>query len=185
MCNFSYIGTELCNGTLQEYIDGSYKGGERFEDEKEILRQVTRGLAHLHEKKIVHRDIKPTNILIFLISEDRTKPVMKLADFGISKMLKSDKDDFTNTSVTNPNGTRGWMPPEVYELDRFEFSVDIWALGCIFAYILSGGKHPFGENADERIARIRKAGSMVLIKEDLKDTYRENPFVFELLKSML
>ena len=105
----------MCTGTLQQYIDGSYKGGAKFKDEREILRQVTGGLAHLHEKKIVHRDLKPTNILISIPSENPSKPVMKLADFGISKMLKPGKDDFTNTSVTNPNGTRGWMPPEVFE----------------------------------------------------------------------
>jgi len=67
-------------------------------------RQVTKGLAHLHQLGIVHRDIKPTNILIFVPDGD-TEPQMKPADFDISKILKNDQDSFTNTSVTNPNGT--------------------------------------------------------------------------------
>lgn len=59
---------ELCRGTLEDYLNGKYQG-PRFRNLKEILCQVTRGLAHLHELKIVHRDIKPTNLLIFVPSE--------------------------------------------------------------------------------------------------------------------
>jgi len=133
----------LCSGTLDEYFNGKYQG-PRFRDEREILRQVTRGLAHLHKLKIVHRDIKPANLLIFVPTDEfNNKPLMKLADFDISKMLKANINmDFTNTSLTNPSGSRGWMAPEVYQSHRFDFKVDVWALGLIFGFTLSGGKHP-------------------------------------------
>jgi len=85
---------------------------------------VSKGLAHLHKLGIVHRDIKPTNILILEPSLEApyNKPQMKLADFDISKILKTEGEDFTNTSVTNPSGTWGWMAPEVYESKRFDFN---------------------------------------------------------------
>ena len=181
------MATELCSGTLEEYLNGKYVG-PRFLNELEILHQVVQGLAHLHRLGIVHRDIKPTNILIFIPSEgsdETNKPLVKLADFGISKILKIGKNDFTNTSVTNPNGTRGWMAPEVYESNRFDFKVDIWALGCIFGYTLSEGKnHPFGEE-NKRNSRILQKEDMELTPRDLKKPYSDDRVGFELIKSML
>lgn len=186
-------------------------------NEIEILYQITLGLQYLHTLGIVHRDIKPSNILIFVPSaEDNDgadakyiEPRMKLADFGLCKILNQqmsnkeevesdshmmklidvNKKDFTNTSLTNPRGSRGWMPPEVYFLDRFDFAVDIWALGCIFAYTLTWGEHPFGDDIDERSDRIIKKEPMLLLQEDLN----KNPFMssitkskaYELIKSML
>jgi len=144
-------------------------------------------LAHLHKLKIVHRDIKPANLLIFVSSEgtETLKPEMKLADFGISKMLKTDMDiNFTNTSVTNPTGSRGWMAPEVYESNRFDFKVDVWALGLIFGFTLSGGKHPFGDDQFERNTRIKQKKSMLLTKKDLIDNI-DVQSAFNLINSML
>jgi len=153
-------------------------------DDKEILRQVTQGLVHLHSKGIVHRDIKPTNILIFVPAGCRTRPQVKLADFGLSKSLSAERDDYTNTSVTNPSGTKGWMAPELYELDRFDNKVDIFPLGCIFAYTLTGGKHPFGEDTNERIVNIKRRELMIFVQNDLNEPYFSES-VFESIKVML
>ena len=168
---------------MEEYVSGKYEG-PRFKNGKEILRQVTQGLAHLHLKGIVHRDVKPTNILIFVPEEGLdTEPQIKLADFGLSKALETDRDDYTNTNVTNPNGTRGWMAPEMYQLNRIDSKVDIFPLGCIFAYTLTEGKHPFGDDPDLRIGRIKQKGAMILIQTDLKNDSTEE--AFELIKTML
>jgi len=169
---------------LQEYVEGTYNG-PLFESESEILLQITKGLAHLHKEKIFHRDIKPTNILIYVPDGTGTKPVMKLADFGISKMLKADKNDFTNTSMENPNGTRGWMPAEVYKEERLDFKVDVWALGCIFVYTLCEGKHPFGEDVDKRLELIRNEKSMLVNRKDAKKPHKWDPQAFTVIKSML
>ena len=95
--------------------------------------------------------------------------------------------DFTNTSLTNPNGSRGWMPPELFESERFDFKVDVWALGCIFGYTLTGGKHPFGEDYITRIDRIRKKKPMLLTKKDFVGNINNNDAdkAFDLIKSML
>jgi len=169
---------------LKDYVKKKYKEPS-FESDKDVLLQITQGLAYLHKLNIVHRDIKPTNILIFVPDGTGSKPVMKLADFGISKMLEADKNDFTNTSVTNPNGTKGYMPPEVYKEKRFSFQVDVWALGCIFAYILCEGKHPFGEDVITRIDLIRKEKAMLMEKRDMKIVYYLDSQALAVIKSML
>lgn len=138
-------------------MEGTYTGPP-FKDKKQILHQVTKGLAYLHRENVVHGDIKPTNILIFVLelSKMNVKPKMKLADFGLHRLFEQDQRDFTNSSITELNSTIGWMAPEKYRFDRFDFKVDIFPLGCIFAYTLSGGKHPFGEDAHNRFIRIIK-----------------------------
>ena len=78
------------------------------------------------------------------------------------------------------------MAPEIYELNRFDFKVDVWALGLIFGYTLSGGKHPFGDDSYyERQNRIKKKESMVFTKADLIESFSNDPFAFELIGSML
>lgn len=195
--NCRFIVTELCIGTLDGYVNWIYQG-PRFRDEKEILQQLTQGLAHLHGLNIVHRDIKPLNILI-TIEGDVGIPTVKIADFGISKILKSgihsdlgpinvletDREDFTNTSWMNPRGTRGWMAPELYESHRYDLKVDIWGLGLIFGYTLSGGKHPYGDYLMECDHRIRQKYPMVLVQEDLKWAYSKDQLAMSLIKSML
>jgi len=169
---------------LQEYVTGQYNG-HKLESERELLFQITEGVAHLHRLGTVHRDIKPTNILIFLPDGDGAKPQMKLADFGISKALKPGKDDYTNTSVTNPSGTRGWMAPEVYESNRFDVKVDIFALGLVFAYTLSAGKHPYGDKPDEWAFKIKNKEPIQMIQEELMEPYLKEAVAFELIKDML
>lgn len=177
-----FIVTELCSGTLEDYFNKKYRG-PRFVSDWEILRQITKGLKHLHELEIVHRDIKPTNILI---RNDGAKPVVKLADLSVSKVLKKDRKDFTNTNVTNPSGTRGWMAPEVYQFNRFDFKVDIWALGCTFGYTLTkGNKHPFGEDPDNRVILIKDKKQMLVVKADLKNPYSKDEMTIKLIQSML
>jgi len=114
----------------------------------------------------------------------KAEPQMKLADFGLSRVLNFNAKDFTNTSVSNPMGTRGWMAPEVYHLNRFNFKVDIFPLGCIFGYTLSGGKHPFGDDPDLRIGRIRQKKAMIMVENDLK-CEADSVEAFKLIKAML
>lgn len=162
----------MCSGTLEDYITKPSYQGPKFKSRREILLQVTKGLAHLHTKGIVHRDIKPTNILISVPNGYwASTPRMKLADFGLSRYLDAMKTD----SFTCASGTRGWMAPELYHQNViYNSKVDIFPLGCIFAYTLSGGKHPFGDEPDLRIGRIKRKEAIVFTKEDLKGPYHSH-----------
>lgn len=180
-----FIASELCRGTLDDYIKGSYNG-PKFIPEKEILLQMAKGLVYLHSLKIVHRDIKPTNILIYVPQNADTKPVVKLADFGLCKVLKNDlESDFTNSNTRNPSGTQGWMAHELYESNRLDSRVDIFSLGCVFVYTVTDGKHPFGDDHIERLIRIRRNEPISLTQKDLKASYSFDFKALNLIRSMI
>jgi serine/threonine protein kinase len=173
---FVNIALELCPMTLQDLIEKKQDGADdssKVDNEsaksliidgkiltvKEILSQIISGLEHLHTLNIVHRDIKPGNILI------SSKSRVVLSDFGVSKKLAADQMSFQATVST---GTSGWRAPELILSDeaksfslkvqpgrqepqnlspslRVTKAVDIFSAGCVFYYIQSGGAHPFGD----------------------------------------
>lgn len=83
---------------------------------KKALQQITSGLRHLHGLKLVHRDIKPQNILISSIKSIRDKPTyrMLISDFGLCKKLDLDQTSFLPTAHgAMAAGTVGWRAPEI------------------------------------------------------------------------
>ena len=93
--------------------------------------QLCMAVRHIHEKKIIHRDIKLQNVL--LTSESQ----IKLGDFGISKLLESTAD-FAKTSL----GTPYYLSPEICSGKKYNSKSDIWMLGCLL-YELCALKKPF------------------------------------------
>jgi len=169
---------------LEDLINEKYNG-PRVEDKRELLLQVTEGLAHLHRIEIIHRDIKLCNILLFFMKSGAiVKPQMKLADFSLCNILKDNNADFTNTSISNPSGSRGWISPELFKSERYDYKVDIFPLGCVFGYTLSGGKHPFGDG-NMRQVRIEGKKPIVMTLKDLKTPFCNDNSAFELIKSMV
>ena len=81
---FRYIALEYCCATLHDYVTGKY---QPTMDNLSILRQATQGLAHLHSLDIVHRDIKPHNVLISMPGKKGEVRAM-ISDFGLCKKLK-------------------------------------------------------------------------------------------------
>ena len=169
--------TELCDGTLHDLVVVNKDYYSKLSSDQlrdVVLRQIAEGLNHLHDNNILHRDIKPHNILF------RIDPlVMKLADFGCSRSVTGDMTHYTRTEIINgysntfrPFGTDGWLAPEVLngakEL-RPPHAIDIYPLGLIFAFTLCGGKHPYGdEDATGRDARIKKNQPMLdIIRQQL------------------
>lgn len=145
---FIYIALEKCAGSLDQLIEQSAdetkftRIAKLFALEEITLELLIRlfkesleGLKFLHANKIVHRDLKPQNILI---SKRRRA---KISDMGLCKQLASIERSFE----TNATGTWGWQPAEVLSKRRQSSSIDIFSMGCILYYSLSGGKHPFGD----------------------------------------
>ena len=138
---------ELCAGTLEQFINGKYKGLELPPDEI-VLYQIACGVAYIHSKNLVHRDIKPENILLSLTDTD---PVMiKVSDFGLSKSVNS-RGSF---SVSGIRGTFDWMAPEFLAMDssdeeeneqRGSVKSDVFCTGLVFFYFVKRGIHPFGK----------------------------------------
>ncbi|KAJ5473101.1 hypothetical protein N7530_007102 [Penicillium desertorum] len=102
-----------------------------------ICKQLIEGLSVLHRMGIIHRDIKPQNVLVDDINPTR----VKIADFGISKLAHKD-DERIATHPTTRIGTPGYMAPERLNLiqragSSHTSAIDIWSLGCLMYYILT------------------------------------------------
>lgn len=123
--------------------------------DEQVLLQLAKGLDYIHSNKIVHRDVKPHNVLFSIgsaVDDKNHSMTMKWADFGLSKPL-GDDDQFSLTATGM--GTRCWIAPEILEKDshlssdgsnaKISFKSDIWSAGCVFFYYLTKGKHPFGD----------------------------------------
>ncbi|XP_056176189.1 uncharacterized protein LOC115683628 isoform X3 [Syzygium oleosum] len=101
-------------------------------------RDVSSGLVHLHCLGIIHRDLKPQSVLI-------TKELCaKLSDMGSSKLLPGDTSALGN-HVTDC-GSPGLQTPEQLCPAHQACSVDVFGLGCILFFCVTGGRHPFGDN---------------------------------------
>lgn len=187
--NFLYIAIELCPASLADIIehpDNFMEIAVTFEP-KRALRQITSGLRHLHALKIIHRDIKPQNILASSAKNGQSHRML-ISDFGLCKRLEVDQTSFMPTAFgAMAAGTVGWRAPEILRgevrLDDSDASqssrgsvatlnggntppnnskptkltkaVDIFALGCLYYYCLTGGSHPYGDRF-EREANIMK-----------------------------
>uniref|UniRef100_A0A8C2IAA4 Serine/threonine-protein kinase/endoribonuclease IRE1 n=1 Tax=Cyprinus carpio TaxID=7962 RepID=A0A8C2IAA4_CYPCA len=142
---FQYIAIELCNSTLQEYVERKDFNRHGLEPVT-LLEQTMSGLAHLHSLNIVHRDLKPHNILVSMPNTHGRVKAM-ISDFGLCKKLAVGRHSFSRKSGVP--GTEGWIAPEVLSEDAKHnptCMVDIFSAGCVFYYVVSEGHHPFGKS---------------------------------------
>jgi serine/threonine-protein kinase/endoribonuclease IRE1 len=145
---------------LKEDDPNKYRGP--MPPETEVLLQLAEGLEHIHRRGLVHRDIKPQNVLIRLNSTTR-RVVMKWADFGFSKRV-NENGTFTMTGVM---GTHDYFAPEILKLldeassseneikKRGTVKSDVFAEGLVFGYFISGGVHPFGTTSHQIQTNLR------------------------------
>ncbi|KAI0115165.1 kinase-like domain-containing protein [Daldinia grandis] len=106
---------------------------------RSFVRQILNGLSYLHNRDIIHRDIKGANILV------DNKGTIKISDFGISKKLEA--SNILNGANNNKNrpslqGSVFWMAPEVVKQTSYTRKADIWSLGCLVVEMMTGA-HPF------------------------------------------
>ncbi|KAK9457505.1 kinase-like domain-containing protein [Dipodascopsis uninucleata] len=104
---------------------------------RSFVRQILCGLTYLHDKDIIHRDIKGANVLV----DDKGK--IKISDFGISKKVEA---GLLSKQHHRPSlqGSVYWMAPEVVKQTSYTRKADIWSLGCLVVEMFTG-THPFPE----------------------------------------
>ena len=137
---FIYLALELCDKTLRRCVDeNSFGRRENGIERLACLKDVTRAVVYLHERKICHRDIKPDNILL------STCPPLRfiLADFNTAR--ESSSSESASTQFGSIVGTNGYIAPEVSKpSEKTSVKMDIFSLGCVFYYTLTDKCHPFG-----------------------------------------
>ncbi|KAL3655153.1 hypothetical protein CASFOL_000939 [Castilleja foliolosa] len=122
-----------------------------------LMRDIVCGLAHLHELGIIHRDLKPHNVLVI---KDRSISA-KISDMGISKQLDGEMSSVTKH--TTGYGSSGWQAPEQLLRERQTRAIDLFSLGCILFFCISGGKHPFGESLERDVNIVNDRKDLFLI----------------------
>ncbi|WWD00301.1 hypothetical protein V866_007212 [Kwoniella sp. B9012] len=103
---------------------------------KNFVRQILTGLNYLHEREIIHRDIKGANILV------DNKGGIKISDFGISKKVESNLMTGPKTNRPSLQGSVFWMAPEIVKQTSYTSKADIWSVGCLIVEMLIGS-HPY------------------------------------------
>ena len=142
---------------IMRFVDGpslrellAQKGRLSVGDAARIARQVADALAYAHAHGVVHRDVKPDNVLL-----DRSGHVL-VTDFGIAKIAAHAKKTVATGPVTTEGmilGTPQYMSPEQVSGDRLEPPSDIYSLGIVL-YQMLAGEPPFdGESAQEILAQ--------------------------------
>ena len=131
---------------VMEYVEGQTlkslikrRGSLTLPEVLDIMTQLTSGIAHAHQNGIIHRDIKPQNVLIL------DDGLIKIADFGIAHALNSDELTQTNSVM----GSVHYLPPEQANGEQSTFKSDIYSLGILMFELLTGHVPFKGENAVE------------------------------------
>ncbi|KAK9763656.1 bifunctional endoribonuclease/protein kinase ire1 [Basidiobolus ranarum] len=207
---FMYIAVELCPASLYDVIEkGALCSASSLISSlppSRILYQIIGGIYHLHSLKIVHRDIKPQNILISAPkrrSGEKKAPKILISDFGLCKKLEGEQSSFNNTT-NNAGGTIGWRAPECLSADmvssshvessedssfssvagstsgrrfRITRAIDIFSTGCVFYYVLSGGEHPFGDRFSREANILKGKHSLHKIDEMVEEGWEAKDLI--------
>ena len=173
-----YLIFEFCeNRDLSHLIDKRKKLKEI--EVQYYITQLIQALIHLHDRNIVHRDLKLGNIFL------TGKMELKLGDFGLAKKLS-----FRDEKISERVGTPAYMAPEILENMGYSLEVDIWSLGVIMYYLIIG-KLPFNKPNQEDIKRVsytfpKKAiisrAAKSLIEQILRKDPKERPSLKQILR---
>jgi len=122
-----------------------------FTQKEQIARGIISGIAHLHDNRIVHRDVKSSNVLISTSPSGEYIP--KIADFGLSKQFKDNTKSYFSNSFTG--GSLLYIAPEQLKSGDIRKNVDLWSMG-VMLFELFTGKVPFNAAEDDGTETARK-----------------------------
>jgi len=137
---------EHCDQDLKKYFD-SLNGDIDPDVVMSFMFQLLKGLSYCHSRNILHRDLKPQNLLINRTGE------LKLADFGLARAFGIPVRCYSAEVVT-----LWYRPPDVlFGAKLYTTSIDMWSAGCIFAELANAGRPLFpGSDVDDQLKRIFK-----------------------------
>lgn len=170
-----YIIMEYCSAVLQDLLDSVSSKKLPIWQACNYFRQLMQGLEYLHSKGIIHKDIKPSNLLI------DNAGVIKITDFGVSELLNEFE---ASDECTIPQGSPAFQPPEIANgADKFSgYKVDVWSSG-VTLFNITTGQYPFqGESIYKLFENIAKGDYQipddltdVLLKDLIEGMLRKDP----------
>lgn len=134
ICGFNYdidqykIILPLMKGSVWDLVKANQLDKSKY---NKYFRQILLGIQQFHDNDLIHRDIKPQNILY-----DEEEDNMKIIDFGLSVYYQS----FQNIDDTNMANTINYRPIEclLFEDEKYGQPIDVWAVGCVFYFMITG-----------------------------------------------
>lgn len=151
---FEYLESDLKKFLDTNVATNSKKTGEDYyygEAEGEVIKsflyQLLKGVAYIHSKLVLHRDLKPQNLLISRQGQ------LKIADFGLARPFGAPVRGYSHEVVT-----LWYRPPDVLLGSKYySTSIDMWSIGCIFAEMVTGRPLAAGDDNYEQLCKIQKA----------------------------
>jgi serine/threonine-protein kinase len=157
---------------VMEYVDGSdiqslvkKRGPLPYDLAADYTMQAAAGLQHAHEKGLIHRDVKPANLLV------NREGVVKVLDLGLALFADEEQSSLTMEHNDKVLGTADYLAPEqAINSHKIDFRADIYSLGCTLYYMLTG-RPPFHEGSiAQRIAKHQR-----VMPEDIRKTRPDCP----------
>ncbi|XP_050347778.1 cyclin-dependent kinase-like 1 [Nymphalis io] len=145
-----YLVFEYLDHTLLDELEAC-PGGLGEDTAKKHLYQLLKGIDYCHQNSIIHRDVKPENVLV------SNNGIVKLCDLGFARALAAPGELYTEYVAT-----RWYRAPELLVAEhRYGPEVDIWAIGCLFAEMLTGDPlFPGDSDIDQLALIIKTAGKL-------------------------
>eukprot|EP00299_Pterocystis_sp_00344_P014003 c6923_g1_i2.p1 GENE.c6923_g1_i2~~c6923_g1_i2.p1 ORF type:complete len:560 (+),score=111.15 c6923_g1_i2:30-1682(+) len=148
--NHLFLIMEHCaGGDLAEFLKVHGKCSEELA--RNIISQLAAGLSFMRSKNVIHRDIKPQNLLL----TDSPSPVVKIADFGFARIMKE------GMMAVTMCGSPLYMAPEVMQYKSYDAKVDLWAVGAVLYELLTGSP-PFPARTHKELLDKIQANDVVM-----------------------
>jgi serine/threonine protein kinase len=142
---------------VMEYVEGdtlAERGKLGYEDAVPLALQACAGLQHAHAVGLVHRDVKPANLLV------REDDVLKIADFGIARAVELTRLTQHGTVL----GTAAYLAPEQAEGEEVTAAADIYSLGAVLYEVLTG-RPPYEFDSLPELVALQKSGAITPVRD--------------------
>lgn len=167
---------------VMEYLEGESlrqrvkrQGPLTLREAAAIIEQCAAGIAHAHHQNVVHRDIKPHNIMLSTVDGDE---YVKVLDFGLVKAVEQEEEEHL-TSTGQVLGTPQYMPPEQAGGEAVDQRSDLFSLMGVFFYCLTGHS-PYGANSVRKALTLSLQGNVPAVA-----TYRQGAPVPEAIDKFI
>ena len=165
------IVMELCNGDLGDFVD-QYEGDNYKEFTRSAMCQLVNAYSYCHAKGVLHRDVKPKNILVKRLNGSNIDDVqLKICDFAFAKLSKPDGTFSHYSQAGTTEKGFCWMAPEIIKAvdstTKYDMAADVFSLGCVFYFIATKNSNKVGLFEDQGAVIDEKADEIRSEKLDI------------------